>query len=111
MRGVLVKQNESAVGFEHDVKFADDADEPERDAEERGRRLRIADCGLRIRFGRSLGDFRILICNLRLRFEGCRMGDWRRRARLRFASTRQETHFQRRLGGGRNLWRGCRQRF
>jgi hypothetical protein len=31
--GVLVQQNEAAVGFQDDVEFADDADETERDRE------------------------------------------------------------------------------
>jgi len=47
VRGVLVEQDKSAVGFQHGIKFADDADEPERDVEERSRRLRIINCGLR----------------------------------------------------------------
>ena len=35
VRGVLVKQYESTVGFEHDVKSADDADEPHWDVQQR----------------------------------------------------------------------------
>src|SRR5208283_2210407 len=35
VRGVLVEQDESAVGFQHGIKFADDADEPERDVKQR----------------------------------------------------------------------------
>ena len=35
VRGVLVEQDESAVGFEHDIKSADDADQAQRDVEER----------------------------------------------------------------------------
>jgi hypothetical protein len=35
VRRVLIEQHQSAIGFEHGVKPADDADETERDAEQR----------------------------------------------------------------------------
>jgi len=35
VRGVLVEQHQTAVGFEDDVKLADDADQPQRDIEQR----------------------------------------------------------------------------
>ena len=37
MRRVLVEQHESAVGFQHDIEPADDADEPQGDVEEQNR--------------------------------------------------------------------------
>ena len=46
VRGVLIEQDQAAIGFEDDVEFADDADESEWDGEKRrgGRgRLRIED--------------------------------------------------------------------
>jgi hypothetical protein len=35
MGGVLIEKNEAAIGFEHDVKFANDAEDAKRHFEER----------------------------------------------------------------------------
>ena len=42
VRRVLVEQHQSAVGFQHDIEFADDADEPQRDVEQRRGRWKMA---------------------------------------------------------------------
>jgi hypothetical protein len=89
VRRVLVEQHESAVGFQQHIKPADDADEPERDVEQRrGRGRRRWDWELRKTSAdfadvRGSGNFGFWICDLNRRIAD---GNCRRKA-----------HFQRRL--------------